>query len=188
MPQLYQPPPPPLSSSQSTQRPPGGEGTGEIFTIFKNLQTPEIPSISLKRLPRNYLETPAASERYTAASSLTSIQLENKKRGDDMFNFQMPRYYGQSELYLPTPAISQDEINASSSNSTISSSINRGKQMLSGGSFTKTNSMGNLHVSATEPFVLTKKTASVATVHSSGSEDGNKRLKALRGHLSPLRI
>lgn len=160
------------------------------------IPTPEMPAISLRKLPRNYLDTPSIDPLYQPSStSLTSIQMQNKQRVDDMFNFQMPRYYGHSELYLPTPAISQEEISRSNS---------RAKQVRV--SLKKNRSMVNLNQRSASP---DQKSASTHNVMQ-GTSDGprmmmaagsvgsllvgsdrteqSKRLKMLRGNLPPLMI
>lgn len=146
------------------------------------IATPELPAISLKRLPRNYLDTPSRDE-YHESSSLSSIQMRNKQRRDDQFNFQMPRYYGRSELYLPTPAISQEEINRANL---------RAKQFR--GPLKKNQSMVNLNHRSASP----EPTTSFNIMQPGRSEgqlrgdihgmEKSKRLKVLRGHLPPLMI
>lgn len=157
--------------------------SGETMTkdgIFI-INTPEVPAIALKRLPRNYLDTPSL-DRYKESSSLSSIQMENKRRVDDQFNFQMPRYYGHSELYLPTPAISQEDINRANI---------RAKQTRV--SLKKNKSMVNLNLRSASP---DPKSASTQNIMLAGQSEGqigtplekSKRLKVLRGNLPPLMI
>lgn len=155
------------------------------------INTPEVPAISLKKLPRNYLETPSIDQYYQPSSaSLNSIQMKNKQRVDDLFNFQMPRYYGHSELYLPTPAISQEEINRSN--------LRAAKQARM--SFKKNQSMINLHQRSSSPDPKYGSTQNIGgsqkqlrdnenikTDGGSGVEK-SKRLKILRDNLPPLMI
>lgn len=185
------------SANSSSGRP--WSQSGETMTkdgIFI-IQTPEVPAISMKRLPRNYLDTPSL-DQYQEASSLTSIQMKNKQRGDDMFNFQMPRYYGRSDMYLGTAAISQEEINRANL---------RAKQFRV--SLKKNRSMVNLNQRSASP---DPKSASTMNIMHAGRSEGHlgsssslsrvglpgssstvpaersKRLKVLRGNLPPLMI
>lgn len=146
------------------------------------IATPELPAISLKRLPRNYLDTPSLDE-YHESSSLSSIQMRERERSNNTFNFQMPRYYGRSELYLPTPAISQEEINRAN----LRAKQNRVP-------LKKNQSMVNLnHRSASPdpPTTFHNMQPGRSEGHLRGDVHGvdkSKRLKVLRGHLPPLMI
>lgn len=164
------------------------------------IPTPELPSISMRRLPRNYLDTPSVDPYPPTTGSLTSIQKQNQQRSDEKFNFQMPRYYGHSELYLPTPAISQEEINRSHLRATKQAQV----------SLKKNRSMINLNLRSASP---DPKSASTQNIMQAGKSDGtvsgsgssmsgsggvgveggqgaekSKRLKILRGNLPPLLI
>lgn len=154
---------------------------GGIYTIPISM-TPEIPTISLKALPRNYQDTPSI-EHYRESSSLTSIQMENKKKSEMGFNFQMPRYYGHSDLYLPTPAISQEEIEIANANAKSNTSFKA--------SLKKNRSMLNLtlHRSlSTDSFHHHSRSGGHSPNRAQIPTDKGKRLKLLRGNLPPLMI
>lgn len=71
----------------------------DIFTIAGGSMismTPEIPTISMTTLPKNYADTPTI-EKYKESVSLYSIQTSNMERARDT-DFSMPRYYGKSEM------------------------------------------------------------------------------------------
>lgn len=71
----------------------------DIFTIAGSSMismTPEIPTISMTTLPKNYDDTPTI-EKYKESVSLYSIQTSNMERARDT-DFSMPRYYGRSEM------------------------------------------------------------------------------------------
>lgn len=71
----------------------------DIFTIAGSSMismTPEIPTISMTTLPKNYADTPTI-EKYKESVSLYSIQTSNMERARDT-DFSMPRYYGKSEM------------------------------------------------------------------------------------------
>lgn len=149
------------------------------------IPTPEVPAISLRKLPRNYLETPSIDSFPPPSGSLTSIQMQNKQRNEDKFNFQMPRYYGRSEMYLPTPAISQEEINRSN----LRAAANKHVRL----SLKKNLSMGNLNQRSASPDSKSASTLSMMQVGASSdsqmtSSAESKRLKILRGNLPPLMI
>lgn len=151
------------------------------------INTPELPAISLRKLPRNYLDTPSIEQYPPISSSLTSIQVQNQQRVDNQFNFQMPRYYGHSEMYLPTPAISQEEINRSNL---------RAKQ--SRVSLKKNRSMVNLRSGSPDAKSIGGNSVALhRQMSGSGGDLGpggraavekSKRLKLLRGNLPPLMI
>lgn len=70
----------------------------DIFTIAGSSMismTPEIPTISMTTLPKNYDDTPTI-EKYKESVSLYSIQTSNMERVRET-DFSMPRYYGKSE-------------------------------------------------------------------------------------------
>lgn len=161
------------------------------------IPTPEMPAISLKKLPRNYLDTPSV-DPYQPSTSLTSIQMQNKQL-EDKFNFQMPRYYGHSELYLPTPAISQEEINRSNlrANKAVSASLKKNLSMVnlnrrSASPDSKSASTQNIMQAGRSEghgiMTVGSSEGSVASGSGGVSAEKSKRLKVLRGNLPPLMI
>lgn len=157
------------------------------------IPTPEMPAISLKKLPRNYLDTPSL-DQYQPSTSLTSIQLQNKQR-DEKFDFQMPRYYGHSELYLPTPAISQEEINRSNLRATKQAQValNKNRSMVnlnqrSASPVSKSASTQNIMLAGRSEGRGAMVSGSSDSSMASGGGEKSKRLKILRGNLPPLMI
>lgn len=85
--------------------------------------TPEVPSISFKHLPHNYLETPTIEYRKEGPSLL---EIQTAEIRNSMTDFSMPRYYGKSDLILNR---SFDAVGSTSSIGSTGSSSSQSKKI-----------------------------------------------------------